>query len=477
MESTLCNERHAGSHHTKPPTFNIPYIDNNNRCDRDPNSTVPTGFRQPTPLIFESAGSPYPSSDPPTLEDDRGMYSSQLLHPSTMIYDGRSHFAAETCGTVYVSQQPQVLLRTDEHVMLGLGDVAIRPGQGTEYTSVANPCLSATIEEHQPRKKAKRASAACDHCRDAKAKCDENTPCDACDKKNIKCTRRDNPPKKSEVEMLALLQKIYSIVSDPSAKFDRKQSAGKRNSPIPVHPSMEHSSRFSNGFAHGSTKGGNSHSNSKDRSTSPFADIPTPGLSDVNQESLASAYDEAEWDSNILWSYIEMYHKATVYSSGIIPREKLDRMVNQFLIDRENWAERSGADIDVAIVFLALSIGKLYENMPSSSFLPFRPSVRLGQGIQADGSTFFKLGEDTFHKCFCTDLIKNAQANALIGFYYYQIGIIPAGLKYLCSASQLARDLLLLKHQQLYRKWLSNEPSTEDRNILMLHIACLSLER
>ncbi len=82
--------------------------------------------------------------------------------------------------------------------------------------------------------------------------------------------------------MLALLQKIYSIVLDLSAKFDRKQLAKKRNFLILVYLLIEHLFCFFNRFTYRSTKRSNSYSNSKDQLILLFADIPTLSFSNIN---------------------------------------------------------------------------------------------------------------------------------------------------------------------------------------------------
>lgn len=243
-------------------------------------------------------------------------------------------------------------------------------------------------------------------------------------------------------------------VSSQAAEVDGQNPAedippySLRNSPRPGQLSTEHPCSPDQS-AHATTYEqlmckSDADSDLQDESTSPSTlstDVLT--ASDIGQEPLSAEYDKAEWDSNILWHYIENYREATVYSSSIIPPEKLDCIVNQFLIDRECWDERSGADTDVAIMFLALSIGKLYAKMPRSSSLLGQPAG-YGQSTQVHGSTFFELGKNTFYESFSTDLIKNVQAKVLIGFYYYQLGIISNSYENLGSASKLARYLLRL---------------------------------
>lgn len=45
------------------------------------------------------------------------------------------------------------------------------------------------------KKKASRASQACDNCRQLKAKCDETKPCKTCREKNVECVYRESLPK------------------------------------------------------------------------------------------------------------------------------------------------------------------------------------------------------------------------------------------------------------------------------------------
>ncbi|KAJ3574168.1 hypothetical protein NPX13_g4449 [Xylaria arbuscula] len=365
-------------------------------------------------------------------------------------------------------------------------------GQVTEYTSTASPYLStAALQQTKAvsmNRRKKRTSAACDYCRDSKAKCDEKTPCRTCERKTIECTRRDVPAKKYEAKMLDLQRKIYSAVLDLTEKVNMQQSAQEIpphllcSSPRPAQLSTEHPSCSPDQSAHGSPEASkqlvyksDTDSDVQGRSTSdstPFTGVLTASPGEVDQEPLATVYDEAEWESNILWSYIGQYYDATVYSNGIIPRQQLDRMVHQFLTDRDCWAERSSADIDVAIVFLVLAVGKLHEKRPSLSIKPGQDTQ-----TQADGFTFFQLGKDMLSKCSPVTDIKRARANALLGLYLYQLGNFPAALGYLSSASQFARDSLLLEIEQLHNTWLKNKLSREDRSILMLHMACLSLER
>ncbi|KAI0525822.1 hypothetical protein F5B22DRAFT_255381 [Xylaria bambusicola] len=338
----------------------------------------------------------------------------------------------------------------------------------------ASPYPSVTISAQKPKRV--RTTRACDSCRYSRSRCDGNTPCDSCEKKHIECKRKDyllNKLKSDQVAaILAFQQKIYDAVSDLGTKFDRQQSAGSHDSSVPAHPSTKHSFFSSNR----STKASDSHSDSEDRSTSsltPATDIPTTSPGEADQEPLNTIVDniddEAEWDSNIIWFYIGKYYDTTSYTNGIIPREQLDLMVNQFLIDRDCWDERSGTDINVAIVFLVLSIGKLYAKRSSLS-------VRPGQDTSTHGFTYFKLGKDMLNSCSPSHGIANARANALLGLYLYQLGRFPAALGYLSSASQFVRDSLLWEIEQLYETWLKNKLLAEDRNILMLHMVCLTLE-
>ncbi|KAH9906842.1 hypothetical protein F4778DRAFT_600477 [Xylariomycetidae sp. FL2044] len=74
------------------------------------------------------------------------------------------------------------------------------------------------------KRKAQRASQACDSCRQLKAKCDETKPCKTCREKNIECKYRDPPakqPDKVTADILDLLSAMKSEMSAGLQKMDK----------------------------------------------------------------------------------------------------------------------------------------------------------------------------------------------------------------------------------------------------------------
>ncbi|KKA29624.1 hypothetical protein TD95_000703 [Thielaviopsis punctulata] len=104
-----------------------------------------------------------------------------------------------------------------------------RPGPG----GPSQPFLSQTPMMHQPngydayqpegyivtpvagKRKANRASQACDNCRTLKAKCDESRPCKTCKEKGLECKYRDPTPKaadKVQTEILEGINKLHKLL-------------------------------------------------------------------------------------------------------------------------------------------------------------------------------------------------------------------------------------------------------------------------
>ncbi|OTB00677.1 hypothetical protein M426DRAFT_15268 [Hypoxylon sp. CI-4A] len=69
------------------------------------------------------------------------------------------------------------------------------------------------------KRKAQRASQACDSCRQLKAKCDETKPCKNCREKNIDCKYRDPPAKQPDKVTADLLEMLTSMREEMSSSF------------------------------------------------------------------------------------------------------------------------------------------------------------------------------------------------------------------------------------------------------------------
>ncbi|KAI1381026.1 hypothetical protein F4677DRAFT_452605 [Hypoxylon crocopeplum] len=69
------------------------------------------------------------------------------------------------------------------------------------------------------KRKAQRASQACDSCRQLKAKCDETKPCKNCREKNIDCKYRDPPAKQPDKVTADLLEMLVSMREELNSKL------------------------------------------------------------------------------------------------------------------------------------------------------------------------------------------------------------------------------------------------------------------
>ncbi|EPE10638.1 c6 zinc finger domain containing protein [Ophiostoma piceae UAMH 11346] len=102
---------------------------------------------------------------------------------------------------------------------------ASTPSQHYDQQSVYNHPTSMQSDAMYPitafaaagKKKAQRASQACDSCRTLKAKCDEMKPCKNCREKNIDCKYRDPIPKQQDKVTADILDSIMLMRADMDA--------------------------------------------------------------------------------------------------------------------------------------------------------------------------------------------------------------------------------------------------------------------
>ncbi|KAI0012338.1 hypothetical protein F4779DRAFT_626040 [Xylariaceae sp. FL0662B] len=73
------------------------------------------------------------------------------------------------------------------------------------------------------KRKAQRASQACDSCRHLKAKCDETKPCKNCREKNVPCKYRDPPAKQPDKVSTDILELLTTFKDDITNKIDRME--------------------------------------------------------------------------------------------------------------------------------------------------------------------------------------------------------------------------------------------------------------
>ncbi|KAI1631689.1 hypothetical protein F4809DRAFT_646143 [Biscogniauxia mediterranea] len=75
------------------------------------------------------------------------------------------------------------------------------------------------IQAASAKRKAQRASQACDSCRQLKAKCDETKPCKNCREKNIDCKYRDPPAKQPDKVTADILELLSSMKEEMTNGF------------------------------------------------------------------------------------------------------------------------------------------------------------------------------------------------------------------------------------------------------------------
>ncbi|KAK7937589.1 uncharacterized protein PG986_014457 [Apiospora aurea] len=78
------------------------------------------------------------------------------------------------------------------------------------------------------KRKAPRASQACDSCRQLKAKCDELKPCKNCKEKGIQCNYRETPAKQPDKVSADILEIIQSLKTQMTSLDDRMIRMDKR---------------------------------------------------------------------------------------------------------------------------------------------------------------------------------------------------------------------------------------------------------
>ncbi|KAI1332824.1 hypothetical protein F5Y16DRAFT_127132 [Xylariaceae sp. FL0255] len=99
--------------------------------------------------------------------------------------------------------------------------------EGPHVYGVPTPLYPAALEIQaaSAKRKAQRASQACDNCRQLKAKCDETKPCKNCREKNVDCKYRDPPtkqPDKVHPEIMEALTSFKEELMSMRAMFDQR---------------------------------------------------------------------------------------------------------------------------------------------------------------------------------------------------------------------------------------------------------------
>ncbi|KAI6090560.1 hypothetical protein F4821DRAFT_267840 [Hypoxylon rubiginosum] len=120
--------------------------------------------------------------------------------------------------------------------------VAQHPGYDSPHV-YGPPTMYPTLEiATSAKRKAQRASQACDSCRQLKAKCDETKPCKNCREKNIDCKYRDPPAKQPDKVTADLLEMLSSMRDEINSKLSSisDELAGLRQA------NMNHTQKMAN---------------------------------------------------------------------------------------------------------------------------------------------------------------------------------------------------------------------------------------
>ncbi|KAI0836067.1 hypothetical protein F5Y06DRAFT_274123, partial [Hypoxylon sp. FL0890] len=92
--------------------------------------------------------------------------------------------------------------------------------------------LYAVAATTTPKRRVKRASLACNSCRQLKAKCDENVPCINCSTRGIHCEYQNVPPKSDDIKVLETLEAILARLSNIEESISSPGLAQSAEEPI-----------------------------------------------------------------------------------------------------------------------------------------------------------------------------------------------------------------------------------------------------
>ncbi|KAK4149959.1 hypothetical protein C8A00DRAFT_46542 [Chaetomidium leptoderma] len=106
----------------------------------------------------------------------------------------------------------------------------------TQYASHGELPYPIQVATAAGKRKAQRASQACDLCRQLKAKCDELKPCKSCKEKKMECKYREAVPKQQDKIAADILDAILAMQSRFDSLDQRMSRLERRNGDLPVEP-------------------------------------------------------------------------------------------------------------------------------------------------------------------------------------------------------------------------------------------------
>ncbi|OTA70065.1 hypothetical protein K449DRAFT_321060 [Hypoxylon sp. EC38] len=245
----------SGPHHPAPPPYHPPpfsrppepplpsahhHLDDRRHHEHDPYPPIHDPHRQP-PLPPSSAHPAFPSYAPrgdPVVKRDPGEETSlpQLRRPNSTGNvvenlppgphgphpnppppdDPRRHMSYD--GGPSMPHSP-AMYRPPQNYHPPPTPVAQHPQYESPHVYGAPAQMYPLEIATSAKRKAQRASQACDSCRQLKAKCDETKPCKNCREKNIDCKYRDPPAKQPDKVTADLIEMLASMREELNTKL------------------------------------------------------------------------------------------------------------------------------------------------------------------------------------------------------------------------------------------------------------------
>ncbi|KAI1104510.1 hypothetical protein F4804DRAFT_188787 [Jackrogersella minutella] len=252
----------SGPHHSAPPPYQHPpqhpppfsrppepplpsahhHLDDRRHHEHDPYPPMHELHRQP-PLPPSSAHPPFPSYAPrdPVVKRDPAEETSlpQLRRPNST-GNVAENLPPGPHGAPHPNppppDDPRRHMSYDNGPSMPHSPAMYRGPQNyhqpptpvTQHSQYESPHLAygppapmyqVEITQSSAKRKAQRASQACDSCRQLKAKCDETKPCKNCREKNIDCKYRDPPAKQPDKVTADLLEMLTSMREEINTKL------------------------------------------------------------------------------------------------------------------------------------------------------------------------------------------------------------------------------------------------------------------
>ncbi|KAK1750565.1 hypothetical protein QBC47DRAFT_119169 [Echria macrotheca] len=224
---------HSHPHHPPPPPPPPPHAQHNPSDDRrhhEPERFPPMQeHRQPPHSPAHAAFPGYPPRDPSVKPDPGEDTLPQLRRPLStgtgpeVMTPGTPHSALPPQGypddkrhLPYDAPPPPPMYHRQpsyppQTPLPHPQSYDYPPSYGPQHAELPYPIQ---ITSAAGKRKAQRASQACDSCRQLKAKCDELKPCKSCKEKKVECKYREAVPKQQDKVASDILEAIMALRSE-----------------------------------------------------------------------------------------------------------------------------------------------------------------------------------------------------------------------------------------------------------------------